>query len=113
MVELRALAPNKHGSVVTVASKRSSTSTASLARLKQAEADRASLLAEAAILEQRQALEIEEAQFQARLKVKKERLELEAKLAKVNAKIKVYQGCEERQSPARQGVTILCTDLCT
>ncbi|XP_053369527.1 mucin-5B-like [Clarias gariepinus] len=112
MVELRVLAPNKHGSVVTVASKRSSTSTASLARLKQAEADRASLLAEAAILEQRQALEIEEAQFQARLKVKNERLELEAKLAKVNAKIKVYQGCEERQGPARQDVTIKTRGAC-
>ncbi|KAI2661726.1 G2 and S phase-expressed protein 1 [Labeo rohita] len=99
MVASKTLASNKSGSGVTSVSKRSSTSTASSARLKE-EANRAALLAKAAAVKERQALEMKEAQ----LKAEMEKLEIETALAMSDAKIKVYQDCEERQHYASQSV---------
>ncbi|RXN30628.1 hypothetical protein ROHU_017620 [Labeo rohita] len=99
MVASKTLASNKSGSGVTSVSKRSSTSTASSARLKE-EANRAALLAKAAALKERQVLEMKEAQ----LKAEMEKLEIETALAMSDAKIKVYQDCEERQHYASQSV---------
>ena len=81
---------SKSGSVKTVRS------AASAARLKE-EANRAALIAKAASLKGRQALELKEAQ----LRAEKEQLEVETALAISAAKIKVYK---ENESPTTSDI---------
>ncbi|XP_024123270.2 uncharacterized protein LOC112143483 [Oryzias melastigma] len=86
------------GSVISGCSSRSSrVSSVSSARHK-AQAERAALLARAASLKQRQALDIEEC----KLKTKREQLEIETAIAESTAKIKVLEECEHenRRDPA-------------
>lgn len=64
-------------------------STASSERVKE-EANRAALMARAASLKEKQALELKEAE----IKAAKERLEIETAIAVSTAKVKVYEECE-------------------
>lgn len=91
----------KSGSGVTYISKRSLTSTASSALLKEA------LLAKAATLKKKmQVLEIK-----AQLKAEMEKLEIETALAVSNGKIKVYQYCVEQQHYANQNMITKVTGV--
>ena len=81
---------SRYGSVASGGSRRSSGSSVSTVRAKEA-AEHAALLARAAALEQKQALDLEEA----KLKAKREKLEVEAALAESTAKLKVLASYEE------------------
>lgn len=80
---------SKATSVASCTSQGSSTSSM---RLK-IKAEREALLARAAAMKKKEAIELEEA----RLKFRKEQLEIETKLAISDAKLKVYEGNEEAQ----------------
>lgn len=82
-----------HDGIANTSSKRSHTSSVRV----QAEAERAALMAKAAILEEKYDLEIE----QAHLKAKKEKLELKAQMATNAAKLNVLNEYEETQSKSK------------
>ncbi len=59
-----------------------------------AEAERAAIMARAAALDEKHALEMEEAKVMAELKHKKEKLNIETELAASTAKLKVLEQLE-------------------
>ena len=80
-------------------------SSASAARMKE-EANRAALMAQAAALQEKQALELKEAE----IKAVKERLEIDTALAVSTARMKVYEECEELQSQTGTKEPLLLLD---
>ena len=80
-------------------------SSASAARMKE-EANRAALMAQAAALQEKQALELKEAE----IKAAKERLEIDTALAVSTARMKVYEECEELQSQTGTKEPLLLLD---